>query len=1203
MSSVNGNNSDTSADDDNNKHHTKDDKKNENNAKHENDAGDEKCTSISNSTTCDEKDPLNETPNPSSFADSPSPPPSTPSVSSSIMNENHAEEKKEKMEEETQTSSSVQLQPQPELNEFVRGILYKRRDFFQKQWRPRLFVLNPRTGVLSYYLLPPAAASIPKSQSVSTTSTHGSLMVGGGAGTNNEHSLKHGASDHEGASSSPPLERFGSSIPNTSFDSTSPTLTNPAPLNQPSRGTIYLPGCSVFPNDELTASNPTLYDHVTNEESLGYVLTIACTSSSNSGEDHMSSSQTHHLAVRSEEERDLWISIIHSGCRLLNSSGSSSGSSSGADGRGRRNSDGSCSTSSVGGLEDGNSSVVEELTSVGAVKHSSPRNSLTRKNHKIEKGIKEDEKEAKPLRQDGQENASNSAEDKRRTEKEESRSVSLPPLPLPSDDIIDSLTSSSLPSIPAWYENVPMDIISKIENKLNELLTLGGHTMSSSPSNTTDENCQTTPPKSSDDPFVTCEEWKQVYSKENANAKIKRTADGKLFTIRSDCKVKRVHPHQVLNSLLHEKWIPKIKPDLTHSSILKVYNPHTFIVHDAVKAFWPTSARDYVCIGHWRRLSNGTIVVFGFSHDLGDLSPPLPDHVRADILLGGNILIPENVDDKEGRCIKYQRIVTMDLKGKIPSKILEIVMKSQAMFPLVVEKALHEHEPNPAEKLQGGWEPIPDNEWIVRNLINNIPSLNPKIVDKDINSRNEIQQSSNSVALEPSTGPPSSTSPPTNLDNEIPSVTTTASFQNRILQYIIPSINAILNPLFGIELTSMSPPIQNTPQLLHKIYTTILQVWKHDLPQPTTLIMMVLLLPSFLWYFFSKLFPSYPIMAAILFFCLPLYIGVRYLIMELVLGSPMLYPDNITPISIHGGNANLGTQQVTCRFTIDLRGVFRFINHKREENSTSVANTDTTIPTTNLNHKQAEIVITHIVIKAVARALSELKGFNCRSINIPLLGISGFYPNSTVDVSVASGIHRLSSGANATVKLTGVEKMTIKDIANHLAKKSLVLRNNSITTTTQNSNCERSSAAAMQKKNEQLWKSKLKLFIQTPIHGMHNWIHQQHQKCINTGEFGTCILFTSPNSENSEVDIDVAPSSSLTALPKNKNDFIRVGGANMVVVVGGVRITQNFRSDSARPMLSLSITIDCPVANVATCRKFTERVQNLLRFPEVCDCD
>merc|ERR1712083_72370 len=105
-------------------------------------------------------------------------------------------------------------------------------------------------------------------------------------------------------------------------------------------------------------------------------------------------------------------------------------------------------------------------------------------------------------------------------------------------------------------------------------------------------------------------------------------------------------------------------------------------------------------------------------------------------------------------------------------------------------------------------------------------------------------------------------------------------------------------------------------------------------------------------------------------------------------------------------------------------------------------------------------------------------------------------------------------------------------------------------------------------------------------------------------KFGPCVILTSPNSENSDVEIDVAPCSNHPNVP------------NVVITVGGVRVLQQSapinsyksattnssnNSGQSRPCLQMSITMNCPAVSIATCRKFTERIQKLVQSPEICD--
>jgi len=94
--------------------------------------------------------------------------------------------------------------------------------------------------------------------------------------------------------------------------------------------------------------------------------------------------------------------------------------------------------------------------------------------------------------------------------------------------------------------------------------------------------------------------------------------------------------------------------------------------------------------------------------------------------------------------------------------------------------------------------------------------------------------------------------------------------------------------------------------------------------------------------------------------------------------------------------------------------------------------------------------------------------------------------------------------------------------------------------------------------------------------------------------FGSALVVTSPNqTEGSEVAVTVAP------MPPPAQ---KAGGPQIIVIVGGVQILPAFAkqpgSAVARPVLNVSVTIDCGVANVATCRMFAERLQAMMKEPE-----
>ena len=327
---------------------------------------------------------------------------------------------------------------------------------------------------------------------------------------------------------------------------------------------------------------------------------------------------------------------------------------------------------------------------------------------------------------------------------------------------------------------------------------------------------------------------------------------------------------------------------------------------------------------------------------------------------------------------------------------------------------------------------------------------------------------------------------------------------------------------------------------------------------------MLFIMPSFSWYMASNLYPNHKEIIFVVTFYFTLYFMVRRM-----LGVKITYPDgSAVGYDDVEGHVGLGTEKFTSRFVVDLKGVLRFIGNKREENKEAYLQNIQNNGNSN-SVSDSEVAVSHIVVKAIALAMSEMSIFNTTRINIPLLGIQGCYQRKRIDVSVVAGIHRLSKGANHALLIKDVNKLSIRGIANDLSMKSNSLMANKTDKDKTDSNA-------------------LHLITWFMSLLISCFIGTKAMKTIKGIEkFGSCVVLTSPNTENSDVDVEVSPSSAL--------------GVNMVAVVGGVRVMRDTRGGSIRPALSMSITINCPPANMASCRKFAERVQQLVQFPEICE--
>jgi hypothetical protein len=197
-----------------------------------------------------------------------------------------------------------------------------------------------------------------------------------------------------------------------------------------------------------------------------------------------------------------------------------------------------------------------------------------------------------------------------------------------------------------------------------------------------------------------------------------------------------------------------------------------------------------------------------------------------------------------------------------------------------------------------------------------------------------------------------------------------------------------------------------------------------------------------------------------------------------------------------------------------------------------------------------ELSVIPLVIKAAGKALSEMDEVNCKRTAIPVLGVKGCFLRNDIDVSVLGA-------SQATME----NIVTIRDVLNQSAEQIAFKIDH-------------------QTKSEKggLF-NKFKSVVRDTI-----GITEEEER-------GSCLVVTSPDSDGHEIDIGIAPSS----------------GFNAVVVVGGVRMAKPLWPKSIasptprappKPMLAMTISIDCPTCTIADCRRFAERVQELVEHPD-----
>ncbi len=87
-------------------------------------------------------------------------------------------------------------------------------------------------------------------------------------------------------------------------------------------------------------------------------------------------------------------------------------------------------------------------------------------------------------------------------------------------------------------------------------------------------------------------------------------------------------------------------------------------------------------LAHWRQFNDGSVIVFAFAEKFDDLRPPSDNPIRAEMPIGGYLLVP----NPEGTKVTY--VVQTDLKGSLPSSIVNFVSTSQPTILLTMKRML-----------------------------------------------------------------------------------------------------------------------------------------------------------------------------------------------------------------------------------------------------------------------------------------------------------------------------------------------------------------------------------------------------------------------------------------------------------------------------------------------------------------------------------
>ena len=108
---------------------------------------------------------------------------------------------------------------------------------------------------------------------------------------------------------------------------------------------------------------------------------------------------------------------------------------------------------------------------------------------------------------------------------------------------------------------------------------------------------------------------------------------------------------------------------------------------------------------------------------------------------------------------------------------------------------------------------------------------------------------------------------------------------------------------------------------------------------------------------------------------------------------------------------------VTCRFTVDLKGVLRYIQNKKEEREELQQ-----------DHHE-EVTFVHLVATAVAKAWAKEKELRIQRISYPLLMIDEIIDVSSEPVHVS-----VSENAGGVVTVEGVDRRSVQSVADELSR-------------------------------------------------------------------------------------------------------------------------------------------------------------------------
>jgi len=219
-------------------------------------------------------------------------------------------------------------------------------------------------------------------------------------------------------------------------------------------------------------------------------------------------------------------------------------------------------------------------------------------------------------------------------------------------------------------------------------------------------------------------------------------------------------------------------------------------------------------------------------------------------------------------------------------------------------------------------------------------------------------------------------------------------------------------------------------------------------------------------------------------------IGLRFHVTQL-LGPPIVFSSEDDTDVVDEGILPR-SYKVTCRVDVDVKSMLQFIKRCRGERNQISSSSDVSC----IGGQSAKVSAIHVVTRAVSKALVEFPQLNGRKVFMPFFGVYGFYSNRSVDVSVVKSAENDATNDYHVLKLSHVDTMTVGEVAD------------SVQAEFEKSCCAQSSMSTVLQ------------FLCSPMEWCANTLDAPViGSTINGTRYGSCIVMTEPSSRMSSMQV------------------------------------------------------------------------------------